>query len=347
MIVAGIEDVAKLAGVSTATVSRALSGKTTVSEKARAKVEAAARQLSYTASASAYTLATGRTRNIGVVMPFVDRWFFSVILQGIETELIDHGYDLTLYNLSGGLEQRRKIFFEFVNRKRVDAFITVAVKPSEEELAQLAVAGIPILGLGGPVPGARTVAVDEVEAGRLATQHLIDLGHTKIAIISGTIGLEMEFHQPNLRRYGYLEALKAAELSVKATWLAEADFTMAHAYEVGTKLLKDRASAPTAIFAVSDEMAIGVMMAARDLGLSVPKDVSIVGMDNHDLAEFFGITTVCQDAPGQGTNAAKRVMELLDSMNPSQPVNIQENKTWPVELIVRTSTAAPAVSRES
>ncbi len=338
---AGIEDVAKLAGVSTATVSRALSGKNSVSAKAKAKVENAARELNYTASASAYTLATGRTRNIGVVMPFVDRWFFSVILEGIETELIDHGYDLTLYNLSGGLEQRRKIFFEFVNRKRVDAFIAVAVKPTEDELKQLAIAGIPILGLGGPIPGARTVAVDETNAGKVATQHLIDLGHTRIAIISGTIGQEMEFHQPNLRRQGYLEALKAADLSVKATWLAEADFTMAGAYIEGKKLLQDRGSAPTAIFAASDEMAIGVIMAARDLGLSVPKDVSIIGMDNHDLADFFGVTTISQSARAQGTNAAKHVIELLDRLDPNQPVNIEENEEWPIELVVRTSTAAP------
>jgi DNA-binding LacI/PurR family transcriptional regulator len=338
----GIEDVARLAGVSTATVSRALSGKTTVSEKALAKVEAAAKQLNYTASASAYTLATGRTRNIGVVLPFVDTWFFSVILQSIESELTDKGFDLTLYNLSGGLERRRKVFFELVNRKRVDAFIAVAVKPSEEELAQLAASGIPMLSLGGPIAGVRTVAVDEVHAGRLATQHLIDLGHTKIAIISGAIGLDFEFDEPNLRRHGYLEALKAADLSVKASWLAEADFSMANAYKVATQLLKDRASAPTAIFAVSDEMAIGALMAARDLGLKVPQDVSIVGMDNHVLAEFFGLTTVSQDAAGQGANAARCVMELLDNPDSSRPINVEENEVWPVELIVRASTAAPS-----
>ena len=105
---AGIEDVAKLAGVSTATVSRALSGKDHVSDRARQKVEAAAAELGYVASHSAYTLATGRNRNIGVVMPYVDRWFFSVILESIESTLIEHGYDLTLYNLSGGLEQRHR-----------------------------------------------------------------------------------------------------------------------------------------------------------------------------------------------------------------------------------------------
>ena len=103
---AGIEDVAKLAGVSTATVSRALSGKNHVSAKAQAKVLAAANELGYTASHSAYTLATGRNRNVGVVMPYLDRWFFSAILEETDSKLIDNGYDLTLYNLSGGQHQR-------------------------------------------------------------------------------------------------------------------------------------------------------------------------------------------------------------------------------------------------
>lgn len=105
---AGIEDVAKLAGVSTATVSRALSGKNHVSDKARLKVEKAAAELGYVASSSAYTLATGRNRNIGVVMPYIDRWFFGAFLESAESALVEAGYDLTLYNLSGGSAQRDK-----------------------------------------------------------------------------------------------------------------------------------------------------------------------------------------------------------------------------------------------
>ena len=341
---AGIEDVAKLAGVSTATVSRALSGKNSVSKKALENVLRAARELNYTPSASAYTLATGRTRNIGVVLPFVDRWFFSAMLEGIETELIDHGYDLTLYNLSGGPAQREKIFFEFVNRKRVDAFITIAVKPSADELNQLAVAGIPIIGLGGPVSGARTISVDEIGAGLLATEHLIGLGHTKIGIISGTPASEMEFNQPNLRRLGYLDALKAAGLSARPSWLAEADFTIAGAYHATKQMLGDPRNAPTALFIASDEMAFGAIMAAKDLGLRVPQDVSIIGMDNHDMSEFFGLSTINQKVRVQGTNAARTAIDLVENLPEHQPVNIEQNQEWPVELIVRSSTARPSRS---
>jgi hypothetical protein len=339
---AGIEDVAKLAGVSTATVSRALSGKTSVSAKAKAKVDAAALALNYTASASAYTLATGRTRNIGVVLPFIDRWFFSVIIEGIESELIKHGYDLTLYTLSGGAEQRHKIFFEFLNRKRVDAFVTVAVRPSEEELRQLTIAGIPILGLGGPISGARTIAVDEVAAGRLATEHLISLGHTKIGSISGTPESGMAFNQPNLRRQGYYEALQAAGLELHPTWSAEADFTISGAYYATKQLLGDPRNAPTALFIASDEMAFGAIMAAKDLGLRVPQDVSIIGMDNHDMSEFFGLSTINQKVRNQGTNAASVVVDLVENRPETGPVNFEQNKEWPIELIVRSSTARPA-----
>ena len=120
---AGIEDVAKLAGVSTATVSRALSGKDNVSDKARLKVEKAAAELGYVASSSAYTLATGRNRNVGVVMPYIDRWFFGAFLESAESALIDAGYDLTLYNLSGGAAQREKIFNDFCFARELTRFL--------------------------------------------------------------------------------------------------------------------------------------------------------------------------------------------------------------------------------
>ena len=156
---AGIEDVAKLAGVSTATVSRALSGKDHVSAKARAAVEAAAAELGYVVSHSAYTLATGRNRNIGVVMPQVDRWFFSTILEAAETALISNGYDLTLYNLRGGEDHRSQVFQEFLMRGRVDAVLAVAIQPSEAEIAALDRLGKPIVGIGGIIRTLRTAPV--------------------------------------------------------------------------------------------------------------------------------------------------------------------------------------------
>lgn len=339
---AGIEDVAKLAGVSTATVSRALTGKSHVSEKARAKVEAAAAQLGYVASSSAYTLATGLNRNIGVVLPFIDRWFFSVALESVETTLIEHGYDVTLYNLSGGPEQRSRIFSEFLGRKRVDGVLTIAIQPSTAELAVMNQMKKPIVGIGGPIAGARTIAMDDVAAGRLATEHLISLGHTRIGNIGGTPGSEMEFSQPTLRRVGYLEALKDAQLEQRASWLAEADFTIQNAYFAAKQMLGDPRNAPTAIFCASDEMAFGAIMAAKDLGLQVPQDVSIVGIDNHDQSEFFGLSTISQNLRKQAVSATEMLLDVLAEPNLEDHVNIEAHTAWDVNLVVRSSTARPA-----
>jgi DNA-binding LacI/PurR family transcriptional regulator len=339
---AGIEDVAKLAGVSTATVSRALSGKEHVSAKARAKVEAAAAELGYVASHTAYTLATGRTRNIGVVMPYIDRWFFSVLLEAVETTLIEAGYDLTLYNLSGGTAQREKIFNDLLLRKRVDGVFTAAVAPSRAELEQLTRMGKPIVGIGGRVEGARTVVMDDTRAARLATEHLISLGHRRIAFIGGVEGSDREFRQQDLRMNGYLEALRAAGLNSKTSWLTFADYTIQNGYHQAKQLLGDPRDAPTAIFCACDEMAFGAIMAAKDLGLRVPEDISVIGIDNHDMSDFFELSTIDQNVRGQGIAAATRLLSLLEGDSSEPTVNLTEEVEWPVHLLVRSSTARPA-----
>lgn len=340
---AGIEDVAKLAGVSTATVSRALTGKAHVSEKTRQKVEEAAAQLGYVASHSAYTLATGRNRNIGVIMPYVDRWFFSTMLESMESTLIEHGYDLTLYNLSGGRFQRDKIFKDFVGRKRVDALILVAVNPSSEELEILNRLQRPVLGIGGPIEGARSLTMDDFNAGRLATEHLISLGHRKIANLGGYSGSDLEFNQPNTRTLGHLAALDDAGITQIPEWKMECDYTIPGAFFRTKQLLGDPRNAPTAIFCNSDEMAIGAIMAVKDLGLRVPQDISIVGIDNHDLSEFFGLSTVNQRVREQAKEATMWLLEILNEEDPAKRENHLELVEWPVSLMVRSSTARPAV----
>jgi LacI family transcriptional regulator, repressor for deo operon, udp, cdd, tsx, nupC, and nupG len=339
---AGIEDVARLAGVSTATVSRALSGKDVVSEKSRAKVEAAALELGYVASHSAYTLATGRNRNIGVIMPYVDRWFFSAALEAIESTLIESGYDLTLYNLSGGEEQRGKIFNDFLLRQRVDAILTVAVHPNEAELEQLTKMMKPIIAIGGQVHGARSLAMNDHDAGKLATEHLLSLGHTRVANISGMIGADREFDQANKRKEGYLEAMHEAGLETRANWLVETDYTSAGAYKVTKQMLGDPKNAPTAIFCNSDEMGFGAIMAAKDLGLRVPQDISVIGIDNHDMSEFFGLTTIDQKVREQGAEAARLILEVLADPGLESHVNIEEDVEWKVDLLIRSSTARPS-----
>lgn len=341
---AGIEEVARLAGVSTATVSRALSGKLNVSDRSRKKVQDAALELGYVASHSAYTLATGHNRNIGVLLPYIDRWFFAAALEAIELSLIENGYDLTLYNLSGGQQQRLKIFNDFLPRQRIDALLTIAVRPKEHELAQLNKIKKPILAIGGQVPGARSLAMNDHDAGKLATEHLLSLGHTRIANISGQVGHDREFDQANKRREGYIEAMTEAGLDTKKNWLIEADYTTPGAYHATKQMLGDPKNSPTAIFCNSDEMGFGAIMAAKDLGLRVPQDISVIGIDNHDMADFYGLTTIDQKVRAQAAEATRILLGVLDDPALESHVNIDEELEWPVELLIRSSTARPAAS---
>jgi LacI family repressor for deo operon, udp, cdd, tsx, nupC, and nupG len=340
--VAGIEEVARAAGVSSATVSRALSGRGHVSAPTRERVLEAARQLGYVVSSSASALATGRMRNVGVVIPFLNRWFYGAVVEGAESALLEQGYDLTLYNLGGGADERRSVFEHFLLRKRVDAVIAVSLELTEAEVARLHEVGKPMVGVGGPLPGVRTLSIDDLAVSRLATEHLIGLGHRRIAHIGGDRAVEMDFHLPTTRRLGYQAALADAGLPDDPDLFEAGDFTMQGGYAAAKQLLGAPHNRPTAIFAASDEMAIGAILAARDLGLDVPRDVSIVGIDDHDLAPFFQLTTVAQYPMLQGRMA---VDVLMQELHPGHPEPDSLNTPLPFDLVVRSSTARPDPNR--
>ncbi|MGV8885539.1 MAG: LacI family DNA-binding transcriptional regulator [Microbacteriaceae bacterium] len=337
----GINEVALLAGVSTATVSRALSGNGHVSVATRERVNAAARELGYVVSSNASSLATGRTKNVGVVIPFLTRWFYSSVIEGAEQSLLSHGYDLTLYNLSGGGDERRLVFEHFLLRKRVDAVIAVSLELTAHEVSRLLAMNKPIVGVGGPLPGVRTLSIEDVELARLATEHLLSLGHRSIGHIGGTKESEMDFHVPTNRRAGYEAALEAVGIPVDPELFQAANFTMQGGYTAAKQLLGNPRKRPTAVFVASDEMAIGAILAARDMGLNVPEDVSIIGIDDHELAEFFGLSTVAQFPAEQGRLA---VEILMDQLHPGRPTS-RGDTPLRYELVVRSSTARPRDNR--
>jgi LacI family repressor for deo operon, udp, cdd, tsx, nupC, and nupG len=332
----GINEVAELAGVSTATVSRALSGNGAVSATTKDKVVRAAAELGYVVSSNASSLATGRTRNIGVVIPSLNHWFYSSVLQGAESALLANGYDLTLYNLAGTGEERDSVFEHFLLRKRVDAVIAISLELTPQETSRLLALNKPTVGVGGPLPGVRTLSIDDVEVARLATEHLIALGHTMVAHIGGTEDFERDFHLPTNRRVGYEAAMVAAGIPVDPDLFQPADFTLPGGYRAAKQLFGNPRKRPSAVFAASDEMAIGTILAARDMGLSVPGDVSVIGIDDHDLAEFFGLSTVAQYPDLQGRLAVELLMEQL---HPESAELGGINTALPYDLIVRASTA--------
>jgi DNA-binding LacI/PurR family transcriptional regulator len=335
--VSAIADVARLAGVSKSTASRALSGHGYVSEETRLRVEAAAAEIGYVVSSNASSLVTGRTRNVGVVIPFITRWFFSQVLEGIESSLIAAGYDLTLYRLSEDETQRRRIFDYFLVRKRVDAVIAVGIELSPQEVAMLRALGKPIVGIGGEVDGISTLSIDDVETARRATEHLLSLGHTRIVHLGGDPEEQMDFRVHSQRLAGVTEAMNAAGLADEIIF-QPAVFSIPGGYKAALSILADPRSRPTAIVAGCDEIAIGVIVAARQLGILVPAQLSVIGIDGHDLAPMFALTTLEQFPALQGERAVELVMERMAEDGDSAP---QQTITMPVTLRVRRSTTAP------
>lgn len=335
-----IDEVAKLAGVSTATVSRALSGRGHVSPASRERVSIAAESLGYVVSSRASSLASGRTQNVGVIVPFLDRWFFSAVLSGATSALMRSGYDITLYNITADAEVRHEVFSTFLRRQRVDAVVAVSIELDEAETGQLLALDLPVIAIGGPHPRLRTLSVDDTAVARLATEHLLALGHRDIAHIGANPEFDIDFHVPTQRRLGFEHALADAGITPNPAFLEPADFTVDGGFRAAKQLLGRPGPRPTAIFAASDEMAIGAILAARDLGFRVPQDLSIIGIDGHELGEFFQLTTVDQFPMAQGERAAGAILAQLEGTDAAVGGDL------PYELIVRGTTARLLPRRE-
>jgi DNA-binding LacI/PurR family transcriptional regulator len=332
-----LAEVARRAGVSKATASRALSGAAHVSPAAKERVAAAAAELGYVVSSTAASLVTGRTKNVGVITPFINRWFFAEVLEGIEGALIRAGYDLTLFRLPPEPDQRSKLFHYFLVRKRVDAIVCLGVELAPSEVALIQALRRPAVGIGGEIPGITTMSIDDVQASRLATRHLIGLGHTRIMHLGGDLNAQLDFQVHSRRLTGFRRAMDEAGLAHDDDFRSTS-YTVPGGFEAAMALLADPESRPTAIVAGCDEIAIGAITAARQLGILVPSGLSVVGIDDHPYAEMFGLTTVRQRPGEQGEQAVDILMQAMaDAVGGGEPsaINI------PINLVVRSSTTAP------
>jgi len=333
----GIADVAHRAGVSKATASRALSGGGQVSPATRERVRAAASALGYVPSTSAVSLATGRTRTVGVVIPSLTRWFFSEVLEGVQAVLLDEGLDLTLYDARPGTEERRRVFDDFLARQRFDGLIAVGLEPDDRELERLIAIGRPVVSVVGGGPGTSSVAIDDLRTARRATEHLLELGHTDIAFLGGRAdGGGPTVDATRLR--GYRDAMRDAGAAARHL---PAPPSLPGGYAVAVDLLGDSRARPTAIVGVCDEVAIGAIIAARRLGIPVPGVLSVVGIDDHEYAEMFSLTTLAQSPRAQGAAAARLLCDQL-----ADPDRAPVAESLQARLVVRSSTA-PVAGSES
>jgi len=335
--VTSIDDVARAAGVSTATVSRALRGLPNVSEPTRERIHRIADELGYVASSSASGLASGRTRTIGVAVPSVSRWFYTTVLEGVDAALREANFDMILYNLASRGGDRERAFHRSLLRKRTDALIAIGVDFSAAEREQLLSVGHPILAIGGPVPGIRNIGVDDRAVARLATEHLIGLGHRDILHLGGADDEGLNKRLPVDRRQGFLDAMESAGLTVRDEWLLTGRFSPEVSREVMAEVFAAEGPRPTAVFASSDEMAFGVMLAAQQAGIRVPEDLSVIGIDDHDMSVSFGLTTMAQDPYLHGMLGARLLLDELRDGQPTRRTSLRAD----FELRVRGSTGPP------
>jgi DNA-binding LacI/PurR family transcriptional regulator len=308
-----------------------------VSKTTRERVMRAAAELQYAASPMASGLVTGRVRSVGVILPYAGRWFFAEAIRGVEEALRDAGYDLVLHVLADA--RRRSDFFSSLPvRRRVDGLIVVALPLDDREIEVLRSLGLPLATVAEPTNGVHGDRIDNVAAARLAVQHLLNLGHRRIACIGGDLNGPEHFSVPGMRVSGYREAMAEAGLKVPEELELNGRYT-AHGGELAmSALLSLPGGRPTAVFCQSDEMAFGALRALRRSGLRCPDDVSVVGVDDHELAETFDVTTVAQPVVAQAASAARWVVraleERLDAHHPVDDVVIHSAR-----LVLRGSTA--------
>lgn len=331
-----IDDVATAAGVSTATVSRAVRGLPRVSPKTREKILAIAEDLGYVASSSASGLATGRTSTIGVLAPYINRWFFSTALEGVNQELHNRGYNLSLFNLGAHSGNRDRPFRRTMMHKHIDALLVLCTALTEDEIKGLHRMDMPLIVIGGPVPGCPSVGIDDYAVATQATGHLISLGHTDIALLQGVADPNLNFEVPRARIRGFQDSMATAGFQVREEWNRFGDFRVRSGQRAMASLWEQPGPKPTAIVCASDEMAFGVIFEARRLGISVPDDVSVIGIDNHDFSEAVGLTTVGQRPSDQAELGTKMLMDELAGHRGAVRTVVA-----PHQLIVRESTTPP------
>lgn len=336
-----LADVASRAGVSTATASRTLRGVSKVASSTRQRVLEAARDLSYITAMEAFGGEPGRRQTVAIIAPFVHRSYFGTVMSAATDRFRSHGYDVLLYHL-GTAEARDSFFSRMPLAGRVDGVLSLSMPLTDQHTLSLRSLGMPLVSLGPEIPGSPSVGIDDVGAARGAVRHLLNLGHRRIALIQGTAEeADFDFVSSGLRQQGFEEALESAELQPDPRLMVSGP----HSVEGGAAAMAELLGGPvlpTAVFADHSEVAIGALWALRKAGLRVPEDVSVIGIDDHEMAPVLDLTTVAQDVPGQAVVAARLLMRML--CTDGEPADT-DPIIMPTRLILRRSTAPLASPR--
>lgn len=327
----GIVEIAKKAGVSPATVSRALRGMHHVNERTRKRIIEAAQVLDYPIRRDLLPAsASSRTNTIGVIAPYLSRWYFSQALAGVEQALREAGMDLLLYNFAQ-VDARKRVFQQKKLVGKVDGLIVISLPPTDREFEQILGLGIPVSLLGVPDSRCSCVSIDDIKGGESAAKHLVEMGHRDIAIMSGIEEQAFNFQVARQRKEGFLNILKENGIEFDDSNEIFADFD-SHTSELAMDEFLRRKKLPTAIFCESDEMAFGVIKSIRKKGLRIPEDISVIGFDDHEFASTIGLTTIAQPVQFLGQLAASQIMARIE-----KPDSNTNQMKVPTSLIVRDS----------
>lgn len=311
-----MKDVARAANVSIQTVSAVVNDKPEITLETRERVLAAINQLGYRPYKVARSLRTRSTNTIAIILSDITNPFFSTVVSIAEDYAHSAGYSLILYNTHYDGE-RERYYCQAVLERWIDGLLFVSTLDHVNGLDMVQKAGVPVVALDripddyiGP-----SVTLDNVKAGRLAAEHLLELGHTRFAHISGPLDLRLSRE----RQRGFQEAIGARGLDLGPCIPGDDNWSGASGYRAMQSLL-ELAARPTAVFAANDRMAIGAMRAIAERGLRIPQDISVVGVDDIELAALHNpsLTTVAQSLTDVATQAVQILLEILKGKDHSQ-----------------------------
>lgn len=327
-----MREVAERAGVSVTTVSHIINDTRPVRDELRRRVTVAMSELGYQPNALARSLRRKQTRTLGLIVPDSANPFFAEVARGIEDTSFEHGYTVILCNSDGNLAEEL-LYINVLVEKQVDGILFVAAGASAEHIRALLTRGMPLVVVDREVPGVviDRVFTDNTRGGRLAAQHLLELGHRRIGCITGPPGVSLSADRIN----GFWQILAENDIPIDEKLIVKGDFQYEGGYQAARFLLALEYP-PTAIFACNDLMAIGATSAALEWGWQVPADLSVIGFDDVRLASFTNpsLTTIAQPKHDMGVLAATM---LLDRIH--QPHLPPRRRLLETKLIVRQSTA--------
>ncbi len=326
-----LADIARLAGVGLGTASRALSDAPNVAPETRRRVRQVAEDQQYVVSPDASRLAKGDTGRVALLIPHLSRWYFGAVVEGLDSVLRQADLDVLLYHV-GDLRDRKEFFRKLPARRKVDAVVVVAFQVDDQEQRRLELMGVHVVAAGGQIATYPFVSIDDYAAARQAVNHLVQLGHRRIAMLEAT-----DPDQPTLvtrRSDAYYDALGEAGVAVDPDLVVTSDWGGENGALAMGQLLGLRHQ-PTAIYAQSDEVALGAIRTIRRAGLRIPEDISVVGIDDHPTAALADLTTVRQDPYEQGRRSGELLLAIM------RGESLDYDPTVPTQLVVRATTGPP------